>query len=147
MAIPLGSCVKQEDYLTAKAFIDALDDSSRWAQPGEWSSPWVFRGQQDALWDLIPSAWRDIESVQLKRLNSLKFKYVNDANLIFKMTSHPNIDIKNAVTACAQAEAEKGLLKEFILTADAMGYSVPNMEGNLNWMKTDLADSLTAALN
>jgi len=44
---------------TAKEFIDALRPSNEdWLHQKYWHSPWIFRGQSDATWELIPSAWR-----------------------------------------------------------------------------------------
>jgi hypothetical protein len=46
---------------TAREFLDRLDTSrDEWLADGSDTSPWIFRGQSDANWMLIPSAWREV---------------------------------------------------------------------------------------
>lgn len=44
---------------TAREFLDKLDITKDEWSSGDWLSQWIFRGQSDADWDLMASAWRE----------------------------------------------------------------------------------------
>ncbi len=44
----------------ARTFLEVIRRSNPlWLQDGASLTPWVFRGQGNAGWDLVPSAWRE----------------------------------------------------------------------------------------
>ena len=66
---------------TAQAFLQELDEThDRWAR-----GTWVYRGQNDASWDLIPSIYRDWDyksSIEFEFKSMRMFtRYVNRVNL------------------------------------------------------------------
>ena len=129
--------VIEQQFDTAQALMNALD-LSEWTDEGNWSCPWVFRGQSDAAWDLSPAAWRRATSVQMLRLSQLRESFSIEFRPIIidklKGVSHrwTNFNIDNIVKAYAQARAEFKLILEFVKLADELGHPVPEMETYIN---------------
>lgn len=45
---------------SARELLDLLDTSrAEWLPDGHSTSPWIFRGQSDSTWGLVPSVWRE----------------------------------------------------------------------------------------
>jgi FRG domain len=121
-----------EEHDTAESFLDALD-LRLWTNPTEWTSQWVFRGQRDADWRLMPSAWRTGDSPPLARLSQLRERFTLAHGSAVAEQLHRNPLTRNArsehvVKAYAQARAEFSLIHEFISLADELGHKVPSIE-------------------
>lgn len=121
-----------ECHLTAKSFLSALCDAERWVTAGAWYSPWVFRGQRDSNWSLVPSAWRTPSSPSLRRLLVLKEKFKElSREVVIDETARAGRDIEfiveNVLDAYAQGRAEFQLVLEFVEMADRLGHPVPGM--------------------
>ena len=49
----------ESEFVNARDFLNELRITNEaWSIPNQWNSNWIFRGQSDASWPLIPSAWR-----------------------------------------------------------------------------------------
>lgn len=125
--------VPTDSYSTAREFVGALQLSDHWVQKARWSSPWVFRGQQDASWSLTPSAWRSGSTPALRRLDALRAEIlarsgVGVASAINARHGAEGANGQQVAHAYAQALAEFSLILEFVETADALGHSVPGMD-------------------
>ena len=65
--------IDNEKFYSAESLMEALDlHRGDWAPNSVWESPWIFRGQRDAYWDLVPKAWRKSNIPELERLGTLK---------------------------------------------------------------------------
>ena len=61
---------------TAGVFLEYLQlRHDRWLDPSEWSSSWVFRGQRNSDWSLLPKMWRLSEPTVEAMLTRLKGRY------------------------------------------------------------------------
>lgn len=118
---------------TAQSMMTALEISPRWTPHTAWSSPWVFRGQRDATWSLMPAAWRNDNTIQLQRLARLRQGFAEQFEPCIReqLERNPNLKEANAefvVKSYSQARAEFALILEFIRLADELGHSVPSMD-------------------
>lgn len=139
-----------EKYTTAKDFLDVLHLSSdRWLPSSLWRSPWVFRGQRDAKWDLTPKAWRSKNTSELKRLEKLKQHYAHiNRYSLEKMLSRIKKDfnekeLENLIEAYSQARAEFQLILEFLSLADELGHPVPGAEQYLRLSSYDYLPNIS----
>jgi hypothetical protein len=59
--------IETRHFDTADEFVKALRRSDPyWLPATHWQLPWIFRGQRDSDWKLVPSAWRKgVESDEL----------------------------------------------------------------------------------
>ncbi len=65
----------EEPHATALSLWRALDVvDPRWTEPGARECPWLFRGQSDASWRLVPPAWRT-EGDAAKAIQSAKDRW------------------------------------------------------------------------
>ena len=110
-----------EKYSSAKDFLEALDISKDWWLPNSlWNSPWIFRGQCDAGWGLTPKAWRTDNSAEIKRLQTLKRRFVQNKRVeVEEALSKANKDytpteLNRLIEAYSQGRAEFRLIFEFI---------------------------------
>ena len=133
-----------EKFTTAKEFLDALNLSSdRWLPNSHWNSPWVFRGQRDAEWDLTPKAWRYENTSELKRLEKLKQHYAHLNQYAIKVELSKikkkiqKTDLKNLIEAYSQARAEFQLILAFLSLADELGHPVPGADQYLRLSSYD----------
>lgn len=127
--------VPTKNYLNAKEFLDALDISTdRWLPNSQWNSPWVFRGQRNSEWGLVPAAWRKNSTPEMQRLETLKRRFKQEKPLAIKecfskiKKDHTQSELAQLIDAYAQARAEFQLIMEFILFADELGHPVPGSE-------------------
>jgi len=103
------------------------------AEDDEWIRKWYFRGQSEAEWDLIPSAWRgstdspihwakdsQIASLVDQAINSVKFLRAKDG------LSNDSIKWDRVRGAVEQIGIELSLVREFIDFADSLGHSTPD---------------------
>lgn len=98
---------------TAWALWRELDvASSRWSpHPGR-SPDWIFRGQADATWPLLPSAWR---------------AKGEQAEVIGRVRSRLELERPHLISdpVKLQLRAEMELVKEFVEVAERDGYPLP----------------------
>lgn len=135
---------------SAKEFLNELDLSQeRWLESSEWNSQWVFRGQSDANWSLVPSAWREERnSPALKRLETLYRRYkqnyrIEVRNSILQYHIDFPDETKYKVLKCyAQARAEFSIILEFLKLADDLGHPVPKAEEYLKFEDYDFLPNI-----
>lgn len=118
---------------TAQSMMTALEISPRWTPDTAWSSPWVFRGQRDATWGLMPAAWRNDNTIQIQRLARLRQGFAEqfESRIREQLERNPNLkeaNVEFVVKSYSQARAEFALILEFIRLADELGHSVPGMD-------------------
>ena len=87
-----------------------------------WTREWLFRGQSNASWGLLPNALRK----KNKNLDAVRM-YIRNSE-IYRMINSVPIDLSQyAVLILEQALAEHMLISEFILLADRIGHKVPEI--------------------
>lgn len=127
---------------TAQSMMTALEISPRWTFDTAWSCPWVFRGQRDANWGLMPAAWRNDNTVQMQRLARLRQGFAEQYEPRIREQLERNTNLKEAnaefiLKSYSQARAEFAIILEFIRLADELGHSVPGMDNYLRLANHD----------
>ena len=105
-------------------------NNERWIQGKNWESPWLFRGQKNSQWGLLPSLLRSYKPKYLESLieqfRNLATKKVDEQyNLGFKPQS--GIEPRhrtNLIEATSLALAERAILDRFTEEADKQGYKL-----------------------
>jgi len=115
------------DLETAEEFLDYLRPSRpHWDTYVQGKLRWVFRGQRDASWRLLPSAWRTggTSETEMEHLGSnygaeglADFHYGLDR---CHLTNPPGV-----VAVNSQSERELRILQEFIAHANVAGMPLP----------------------
>ncbi len=129
MSEPLYS----QHFETAKAFLDALNINNQlWqASPNLWDSAWIFRGQRDSTWALLPSSRRN-KNVRLRSLVGRKKAWIEEIlsqSLTSRVTDAMPSDLdKRFIEKLAQDVAELEIIKEFVEIADRVGHPVPDAD-------------------
>lgn len=132
--------MKQENFDSAREFLDFLRISKRrWGRSH--TTTWVFRGQADASWPLLPSAWRSpghefIRAIAKKTISKVhddlpklpsKVGYFLSCDRF--VTSH-QLSRKqfsdNCFTGIAYMLAEIQAIDEFLRLADNVGLRIPS---------------------
>jgi hypothetical protein len=131
---------RQETPTNAKELVDLLRLSNpEWkthskddkGSDDEWIRGWYFRGQADADWNLIPSAWRQsdkspIEWGKQSHLDGWMCKAVQDVQYLRSRDNlHNDFDWDRVEFASKQLVIELQIVREFIDFADSLGHFVP----------------------
>ncbi len=134
---------------SAKEFFDYLNPNHKmWA--GGVDNKWVFRGQNDATWDLTPSAWREKGREMFEPLAQ---KHDKDVDMIVKdffESGYYTEDVYPGVREFSrQVLAECWAVTTFAELADRLGHRVPETQGPTTFIppklfRTILFDSETA---
>ena len=123
--------IRVEHHADARSFIDVLSDPHEWTTRGKWHCQWAFRGQQDARWPLVPSAWRNANSPAGLRLAKLRNRILAGwRGLRYSLHgSSPGSKTRaNRIWAYAYGVSEFQLVLEFVEMANALGYAVPGID-------------------
>jgi hypothetical protein len=132
--------VQEKAFKSARLFLGHL----RLSQP-HWgrapSSPWIFRGQADANWSLVPSAFRTPGKDLIKHLSMPyvevlrkdRAKLASLAQFTMRPAQHKllaNIDEtafrENVLAALAHVAAEIHAVDEFVRLSDNVGLPIPS---------------------
>lgn len=121
-----------ESYTTAESFLAALDLKG-WVSPHAWSCDWIFRGQSDTAWELIPSAWRAPNTEVLLHLDRIRNQIERNfgeriRESVKRFPPHDGANIDYLAKACIQARAELSVLMDFMELANAHGHRVPDID-------------------
>lgn len=117
------TCNSPEELL---AFLDRT--TSRWGGPPTCS--WVFRGQRDDTWGLLPSAWRRESCPELLKEYSNKLgEFVHGLNENEFRRIAEGVDPKTLADCMVQAAAEQEVVHWFAWYADSLG--LPILDGQL----------------
>lgn len=135
-----------EELTSAQAFVDALRLSnptwSSTAPDREWERTWLFRGQSDDRWPLLPSAWRPLNmslstTQRLHPYTTIYAKKIHEAGISDTITtalqSHwqrlakPDDEKERQCTVALlhYAAAEYLWIAEFAQLADSLGHKIP----------------------
>lgn len=147
---------------TAEEFLNRLRPTSKdWLINGkdQWSTAWIFRGQANTEWELIPSVWRKAKSGEVKSATEEFIQNFITNNQIGKLkprveeTLHSLVEqyrlelvdlltddtaIDRLMEAAHQSYIELSLLHSWVGLADRIGIYIPNSE------KSILQDNLVA---
>lgn len=115
------------DLNTAEQFLDYLRPSlPHWDTYVRGKLRWVFRGQRDAAWRLLPSAWRT-DARSETEMGHLSSNYGPEGLADFRhgldrchLTNPPGV-----VAVNSQSERELRMLQEFIAHANVAGMPLP----------------------
>jgi hypothetical protein len=131
---------RQETPTSARELVDLLRLSNPEWNPqyedntgsdDEWIRSWYFRGQADAEWNLIPSAWRwsdnsPIEWGKQSHLDGWVRKAIRDVQYLRSRDNlHNDFDWDRVQFASRQLLVELQVVHEFIDFADSLGHFVP----------------------
>lgn len=135
-------------FQTASALISALRlVSAEWADEPDngtqWNRNWLFRGQRDSAFRLLPSAWRPQNQEILRGILG-RSQYKGISHLIDQIvrveknklaTSILNIvtpeGLERTADVIRNAYMEFQAIGEFIVAADAQGYATPGINALL----------------
>lgn len=139
-----GRGIEFEHFSSASVFLDRLTQAHRWTRPGSWASDWVYRGQRDAAWPLVPAAWRKPTSPAAFRLAQLKREVLGRRHEFrrFIRRSNQGKPYENLLGAYAQGFAEFKIVLEFVEVANRLGHPVPGLERYLSLVQDDLLNEL-----
>lgn len=137
----------EEKFETAREFLETLRITNpRWiSQQNNSEASWIFRGQANAKWHLIPSAWRSSNLERFKQKYRAKFEDIHLVPLereleeISKQIETGEItaddgkektNVRTDQTNCSlelslHYFAEMEAVKEFTEFADKLGHAVP----------------------
>lgn len=119
--------VEERYFDTAEEFLKTLRRSDRyWCDENSLYCDWIFRGQRDSTWGLLPSAWRDgVESDVL-------FNPFTDSQLAKGLESFqrffplgPGGDPERLKRLALQTQYEKTIVLNFAFMADEIGLRLP----------------------
>ncbi len=115
-----------QHFETAEEFLAILRRSNRyWGEKGSWICSWIFRGQRESTWKLIPGAWRDgIESdhfYQCMEGTSCK----EELEAITSQFRYPDLDTVRVRRLAIQRMFETMLVRQFADLVDELGLQVP----------------------
>ncbi|MBM4031888.1 MAG: FRG domain-containing protein [Planctomycetes bacterium] len=126
-----ADCVELQPFEKAVDFVRHLRPSDpAWASLDEPSIPWIFRGQSDARWTLLPSAWREENGSILEPFRA-KWKPSCQDEVEQHLQTRPEplgYCKERIVEHMAQVAAEIDLVREFGHLADELGYPVPELD-------------------
>jgi len=117
-----------DDLDTAKQFLDYLRPSAdHWDTHISGKLRWVFRGQRDASWRLLPSAWRDSPTVK-DEIRLLSSTYGAEGFADFRhLLDRCRLEVPDRVADVnEQSESELRMLQEFVAHANIAGISFPH---------------------
>jgi hypothetical protein len=129
-----------KSFKSAQDFVDALRPTNPdWGNDG-WQNKWCFRGQGNADWKLVPSAFRQVqenaskseaEQIICKAKDNPKIHdRVNDAinRLLSGVFSGSNVEINKSrlFDVVVQAYVEYSLIGQFVTYADSLGFRTPD---------------------
>jgi FRG domain len=117
-----------QDFLSV---LDTASDVWDWddarCRPG-----WLFRGQSDASWPLLPTAWRILNaSPTMAAACQTMSERLGPTPTIEGMLrmgflpEPPNFNLEAARQVIVQANAELALISDFVHTADDLGFHIP----------------------
>lgn len=128
--MPIDDFIEVTNCSRAREFLDFLKISDpRWLPQYAVSSPWVFRGQRDSRWQLLPRAMRK-ETDWFDSSKQLYWGLVDDK--LKKHTDikyHPSEHVPTHKTLCElvlQSFAEQTAVREFIELANRVGHQIPD---------------------
>lgn len=114
----------------ARNFLEVIRRSNpRWLQDGSSLTPWVFRGQGNANWDLVPSAWRESIPETPFFKNILATIDLKHAQRVIDghhgLPTDMQLDIERVRQQIAQRRFEYFQVNAFVTLADELGMTVP----------------------
>jgi hypothetical protein len=108
---------------SAAEFLSLLRRSNPyWLNEDGWTSNWIFRGQYDANWPLVPAAWRVRDGHPLFQGCA---REVNDEHIDSIIGRYPGSDRERARRVAAQAWFESRSVSHFASMVDELGFPVP----------------------
>ncbi len=126
--IPEFNCVDYIHFDTADHFLSYLYLlNDHWGN--ELKCPWVFRGQGDASWGLVPKAWRK-EAYGWLRPTMISLRSVAEEawdSLYKGYGQTKNYDKDFVIEVLTHTTSIFELTYRFVELADELGYSVPGM--------------------
>lgn len=116
-------------FSSAAEFLDYIQlRNPRWLPANATCSPWVFRGQSNAEWGLVPRALRKdqtwfntYKSDQMQNLNQL----LNNVQIPY-LQSEFQPDKNTLMKLILQVAAECDAVDEFVELADQVGHQIPS---------------------
>lgn len=140
----------EQNITTAEEFLEILRPTNElWlsAQLESWNNGWIFRGQGDSVWSLVPTVWRKSKPrKRLSKMESFIMAKAKDEKPVWQNHILPALktimrerstaetlradknQIKRIIEAARQAHLEFTLIKSWTDLADDVGFYVPNSE-------------------
>lgn len=117
-----------DDLDTARQFLDYLRPSANhWDTHISGKLRWVFRGQRDATWRLLPSAWRDGPEAK-EQISLLSRTLGAEALADFRfLLDRCRLEVPERIADVnEQSESELRMLQEFVAHANIAAISFPH---------------------
>ena len=118
----------EKHFTNAKEFIDFLRlTNEMWRNDGSWSSEWIFRGQMNSEWPLLPSILREPQERIFNKLIQANIEIATKAvDKQYRVGFHPNTLVlpehrDRVIYLTAFALAVTTLFNLFIEGADQIG--------------------------
>ena len=116
--------IEERQFESAWDLLEYLDRSRpHWSN--RWDCGWVFRGQRDADWELVPSAWRGTDPAFEKVRE--KMVAASQAAMFAERRRYevgPVADLERINECIGQAAAELQVVNDFVEIADQIGLPV-----------------------
>lgn len=130
----MNDVIHEEHFQTAEEFLDALRlTNHRWVSSSQWKSDWIFRGQSDAKWDVIPSAWRSPWLDVYKQRQREKVEKLIWSTIAHFITTDVSVKVGNLVEVLLQSIAEYEAVEDFVRLADDVGHPVSRQPGEYKY--------------
>lgn len=123
------TCVEETHFSDAERFLNYLRPThDRWG--GGDAVAWVFRGQADHTWPLVPRAWRDVATSPLATLAAPFSRYCHDLawDAVEAAATRHGVslaDIDPFTDYIAWLAAECDAVRHFVTFADELNHPVP----------------------
>lgn len=114
----------------AEKFVAYLRPSPQnWGPFDDYACPWVFRGQSDADWHLIPSAWRPDARAEIEAVKARLGPRIGEY-LTYDTTDPGSLACprSRAVEHIFHVAAEREMVFQFVDLADELGYFVHQLK-------------------
>ncbi len=129
-----ASLIAERSFDCAREFLEALRPINEpWSPPSSGAAPWLFRGQANAAWSLVPNVWR----AEPDPLDVLRERY---GGLVVRMlaeqrpqrgTAFEEVPADRLGELCTQVYAEYIAVHDYAELADEIGLMVPDYAGLL----------------
>jgi len=130
--------IQELNFSTAEDFLNRLSEFHSEIEPPNYRSPWVFRGHNDASWELKPAAWR---SDGQKKLEPLKNWLTPEVKVRVESRYQPGTNRDRILERIIQEAAELFAVRQFSELADELGLVIDNADKLPN-----LDDAITSAM-
>lgn len=125
-----SACVEEKHFEDAEAFVSFLRPSAEnWGPLIDHSCPWIYRGQAEAAWGLIPSAWRKETQAKIAPIKERLRPAIEETIREMRHRGGPfDVPEDRVLQHMLQIGAETQVVIEFATMADELGHPIPGWQ-------------------